>query len=116
MQYFENNNHIAIKDNGFTAVATCAPYMNKQKGELEIKIYRNGHKKDADAVCVKGGKLSPEARSNSLALLNSLLARVMEKWRHMVITFDCPDDRRVRVYAAMLRRHNINFNNAGTFF
>lgn len=116
MQHFESQNFIVIRDNGFTAVANCSPYDNGKRGELEIRIYRDGHMAEADKICVSGGKLTTSARSSSLAMLHELLRAAFRKWRDLVITFDCPDERRARVYAAMLNRYGINYNQTGSFF
>lgn len=116
MNTFENQNYIVIRYNDFLAVAYCAPYFDGNKGELEIQIYRRGFKTEADTVCVKGGKLSDLSRFNSLTLLNTLLGRAFDKWQDKVITFDCPDTRRARVYAKLLTKHGIKYNQSGSFF
>lgn len=116
MQRYENTSCLIYRHNGYTAVAYCPAYSQGKRGELEIMIYRDGHRQEAVAVCVKGGKLPTAACATSLTLLHTLLVSAMQKWRDLTITFDCPDARRARVYAAMLRRHHITFNQAGSFF
>lgn len=116
MKIYQNAKHLVIRDAGFTAHALCAPYDGGDRGELEIEIYRDGHRAVAADVCVHGGKLPVEARAGSMSLLHELLQRAFEKWQGVTLTFDCPDQRRARVYAKLLRRYGIAFKQWDRFF
>lgn len=116
MRRFENSRCLMLRHDGISAVAFCGEYADGTRRELAIRIYRDGHAAESNDVCVNGGHMSAAACSPSIFMLQELLHAAFEKWRGVTIDFDCPDERRARIYAAMLQRHGINFKRYGSFF
>lgn len=114
MRKYENNNAIVLRDGDFIAVAQAMPYA--QGRELCIWISTLTGMRAVRACLSGGGRLPSTARANSAALLFGLLRMALAKWAGERLTWDAPDARRARIYAAMLRRARIPFTCVDGFF
>lgn len=105
MRRYENAYVLFLRHGNDCAYAGVFP-SGTGFAEVEIACYKFGHKAEADAISVKGGKLPACARAAS-GIFNALLAAMRDKWRGQKLFVACPDERRFRVYCAILRKHNV---------
>lgn len=111
---YQNQNTIVLRDGQYMAVAQVTPYAKSY--ELCIWVCNIHHMCAANRCLTKGGRLPTEARAHSAGLLLRLLREALVKWRGLRLTWNAPDERRARIYAAMLRRARIPFTLSGLYF